>query len=250
MIVKKVIYIKLIPHMDCTNTLFSNYILQNIFQKLQLTSSQNMYIISTEMPLIHKYSCDKIITYLPKTKIQRIFNCCHSFYKVPYLLKIPSILFSTTTSLYHVLDIKFIFLYLIQVIYLFAFSDHYFYQVPYLLTVLSILSSTITSLFHTLDIKFIILYLNHMKYLFTYRYLLFLIIFLHILKQTHVLNIKNNIYVKIIKYRSCQITKLVQMLMAFIYICCKHATQTLPRYRKIHEIHNFPLKQNNNYNAR
>ena len=123
-------------------------------------------------------------------------------------------------------------------------------EVPYLSTMLYILSNITTSLYCALDIKFIILYLNQDIYLFPVIGLILLVISLHVPEKTQVLYTTNNIYVNIIICRSCLITKIAQMLLAFIYNCCKHTSQSLPMSKKMHEIHNFPLKQNNTNNAR
>ena len=201
--VKNVIYRKFNPHADCTKTLPSFYKLQNVLQKLQLTSSQKMYIFTTDVPFIHKYLCDKILTHLTRFRSKRIFNCYCSYAKVPYLL-----------------------------------------------TMLCILSSITTSLCYAIDIKFIILYFNQDIYFLTYIDLIFLIVFLHVLEKTHVLYTSKNTYVNIINCSSCPITKIAQMLLAFIYNCCMHTSQSLPMSIEMHEIHNFHLKQNNTNNAR
>ena len=201
--VKKVIYRKFNSHIDCTEILPSIYNLPNVLQKLQLTSSHKMYIFTTNMPFIHKYLCDEIITQFPKFRSKRIFNCYYSYTKVPYLS-----------------------------------------------TMLCILSNITTSLYYALDIKIIILYFNQDIYLFPVIGLIFLVISLHVPEKTHVLYITNNIYVNIIICSSCQITKIAQMQLAFIYNCCKHTSHSLLMSKKMHKIHNFPLKQNNANNAR
>ena len=234
--VKKVIYRKFNPHIDCTEILLSIYNLPNVLQKLQLTSSHKMYIFTTNMPFIHKYLCDEIITHFPKFRSKRIFNCYYSYTKVPYLSTMLCILSNITTSLYYALDIKIIILYFNQDIYLFP--------------MLCILSNITTSLYYALDIKIIILYFNQDIYLFPVIGLIFLVISLHVPEKTHVLYTTNNIYVNIIICSSCQITKIAQMQLAFIYNCCKHTSHSLLMSKKMHKIHNFPLKQNNANNAR
>ena len=183
--VKKVIYRKFNPHIDCTEILLSVYNLPNVLQKLQLTSSHKMYIFTTNMPFIHKYLCDEIITHFPKFRSKRIFNCYYSYTKVPYLS-----------------------------------------------TMLCILSNITTSLYYALDIKIIILYFNQDIYLFPVIGLIFLVISLHVPEKTHVLYTTNNIYVNIIICSSCQITKIAQMQLAFIYNCCKHTSHSLLMSKK------------------
>ena len=162
-----------------------------------------MYIFITNMPFIHKYLCDEIITHFPKFRSKRIFNCYYSYTKVPYL----SIM-------------------------------------------LCILSNITTCLYYALDIKIFILYFNQDIYLFPVIGLIFLVISLHVPEKTHVLYTTNNIYVNIIICSSCQITKIAQMQLAFIYNCCKHTSHSLLMSKKMHKTHNFPLKQNNANNAR
>ena len=94
---------------------------KKVLQKLQLKSSHKMYIFTTDVPFIHKYLCDKIITHLTRFRSKRIFNCYCSYTKVPYLLTMLCILSSITTSLCYALDIKFIILYFNQDIYLFTY---------------------------------------------------------------------------------------------------------------------------------
>ena len=131
------------------------------------------------------------------------------------------------------------------------FNCYYSYtKVPYLSTMLCILSNITTSLYYALDIKIIILYFNQDIYLFPVIGLIFLVISLHVPEKTHVLYTTNNIYVNIIICSSCQITKIAQMQLAFIYNCCKLTYQSLLMSKKLHKIHNFPLKQNNANNAR